>query len=692
MINPDIIDLLKHGQSDEIPFMYQEIQKEDYPRDFVVFMAMMLEKYQMKRKDVAQRAGLSQDYTYKLLNGSKKTNERDYILAICIATGMSFPETQWALDIYAMPLLNSLDTRSHIIASCIRESKDIDSINDILETHNFDPIKVSPDMKSSEYKRIKQTAVPANSGIDISDFEEVSRVIEAERCGDAPMDYSYWGVLKISNGKSAYYVEAAYSEFGDHFDVLTEEMHDLYEKRAAEHNQMVETDIGFLNLTEPSDGIEVVEQYESLIEAARSPFFKWYLEIDRAVDDKILKTLNSVDDTRDSEPRFGARLGRKNWIYYMEAFNTQEPEKREYFQIIKDGDEYTYSVSHESYYMRIELDSLYEVYFKEKAHPEEYFIKVHHLPELEGNSVRYCAIFKNLLVLFHQFIHQNFDFKHEISEQTLVDDQIDSLTEMATFYMMSGDVEKAIELNESAYDLLKTAENDSLVGKIVTAYKLYTSYSGIDNQEESDRWKEECLSYKDELKARLAISNDIENLVFAPNAIGTILHFEAYKFYKSGDIENCLKLMQESVSFFEGYCYDSHTWMNYVHCLVDYSAASEAVDMDKALELLEQALSIVEENDLESDPDCHQIIYLLYNNLAWVLWNEFSNEESIIYYSKAIDLIEKHLRTDQEDSLLSRDNLEKEVERLYEIYMATSKEKEAERLKKKYAKKGITID
>ena len=41
---------------------------------------------------------------------------------------------------------------------------------------------------------------------------------------------------------------------------------------------------------------------------------------------------------------------------------------------------------------------------------------------------------------------------------------------------------------------------------------------------------------------------------------------------------------------------------------------------------------------------------------------------------------------------MSRDNLEKEVERLYEIYMATSKEREADRLKKKYAKKGIIID
>ena len=32
--------------------------------------------------------------------------------------------------------------------------------------------------------------------------------------------------------------------------------------------------------------------------------------------------------------------------YYMEAFNTQYPEKREYFQIVENGDARRFTVSH----------------------------------------------------------------------------------------------------------------------------------------------------------------------------------------------------------------------------------------------------------------------------------------------------------------------------------------------------------
>lgn len=695
MVDADILYLLKHGQASEIPLIPQELQKQDYPRDFVVFMDMMLKKYHMKRKNVAQRAGLSQDYTYKLLNGQKKTNERDYILAICIATGMNFSETQWALDIYSMPMLGSSDFRSHIISCCIRAGQDIDEINDILELHNFDPIKVSPDMKSSEFRRIKDNRTPAESGIDISDYEEISRMIEAEKCGNAPMDYSFWGVLKISNGKTAYYVEAAYSEFGDQFDVMTEEMHDLFEKKAKEYNQVIETDIDdldVLNLSDPSEGIEVVEHYESLIEAARSPFFKWYLELDRAVDDKVLKTLNSVDDTRNNEPRFGAKLGDKNWIYYMEAFNTEEPEKREYFQIIKDGDDYTYSISHESYFMKIELGSIYEIYFKEKSHPEEYFIKVHDLAELKGNSARYGVIFKHLRLYLHQFIHQNFDFESSVSDDTLVEDQLEVLLRQAAMCMRSGDVEGSAELNRTAYDLMKTSNDDMLAGKIVTAYKLSCCFDQLGKLEDSKYWEEECLSYKDILKAQIASAQNKQIFGSAPVTIAIILNKKGRDLYKAGDIQSCLNIMEEAISFFEGTCCDSDDWGQYANCLINYSAATEEVDMQKALELLEDALTIIEDHDLEKDSDSQHLIFLLYNNLAWVLWNEFSSEEAIIYYSKAIDVIERRLRNDKNDPVLSISELEKEVGRLYEIYMSTSKDREAERLKKKYAKKGITIE
>lgn len=39
--------------------------------------------------DIAQSAGMSRDYTYKVLGGQKQTSERDYIIAVCMAIRMN---------------------------------------------------------------------------------------------------------------------------------------------------------------------------------------------------------------------------------------------------------------------------------------------------------------------------------------------------------------------------------------------------------------------------------------------------------------------------------------------------------------------------------------------------------------------------------------------------------------------------
>ena len=60
-------------------------------------------------------------------------------------------------------------------------------------------------------------------------------------------------------------------------EVMTEEMHDKF-VRAAEAGEYPE-------------GIEPLEMYDSLEEAASSQFFKWFLELDRATDGKVVETM-----------------------------------------------------------------------------------------------------------------------------------------------------------------------------------------------------------------------------------------------------------------------------------------------------------------------------------------------------------------------------------------------------------------
>ena len=144
-----LYDLLKHGKSAEVAAFIRAEQKKEYSFEFPVFMDQMLAEYKIKRKTVAIRAGLSQEYTYKLLRGTKRTTERDYILAMCLAIGMNYGQTQHALSIYGMPTLNAKDIRSRIIGLAIKNGSDIDVANEWLEKAGFHYLKTSPEMPSS---------------------------------------------------------------------------------------------------------------------------------------------------------------------------------------------------------------------------------------------------------------------------------------------------------------------------------------------------------------------------------------------------------------------------------------------------------------------------------------------------------------------------------------------------------------
>ena len=243
MNEDELLYLLKHGRADDIRFIFKDIEEKSYPEDFPTFIDAMIREHKIKRKNIAIRSGMSQDYTYKLLRGNKKTTERDYILAICIAIGMNLAQVQHALRIYGMPVLSKADLRSHIISLGISEGKDIDEINDWLEKSGFYLIRTSPDMPSAPIKSLEevlmeapaehagdysQGSISSDEDIDdIGDYEEADIQIHAERCGHAPMDYMYWGEIKLQNyeGK-VYYVRNYYHPEGEVFTVLTEEIRD----------------------------------------------------------------------------------------------------------------------------------------------------------------------------------------------------------------------------------------------------------------------------------------------------------------------------------------------------------------------------------------------------------------------------------------------------------------------------------
>lgn len=91
-----------------------------------------------KKKDVIARSCISEQYGYQLLNGSKKTTDRDKLLGLCIAAGLSIKQTDRVLKMSGFSPLYSKIDRDAVIMICInKRMNNILQVNDVLEDHSL---------------------------------------------------------------------------------------------------------------------------------------------------------------------------------------------------------------------------------------------------------------------------------------------------------------------------------------------------------------------------------------------------------------------------------------------------------------------------------------------------------------------------------------------------------------------------
>ena len=707
----ELLYLLKHGRAEELRILAEQSKTHSYSNDFPAFMEMMLKEHNLKRKEVAIRAGMSQDYTYKLLRGAKKTKERDYILALCIATGMNFAQIQHALRIYGMPVLDNRDHRSHVIMLGIEEKQDIDHINDWLKKAGLNYLKTSPDMPSSNIEPIMTgdpdeyngnlaalitNGNPENFGknsyvIDPQSFEEIEYEVHAERCGQASMDYAFWGEIKIQGEEGkAFYILGNYHPEAESFYVMDSEMHEKLVEQKIRLYEGEELRDGYCDPKSPLiKGVDIIEAYQSLVAAAGSPFFKWFLALDSYIDDKVIETLQNIDDTRFSGARFGTRLSGGEMTHYMEAFNTSHPEKREYFQVIESGDELRFTASHESYFMRIELGEIYTEYFGKKAIAPEYFINVTDLKELNDKNYYYKHIFRELLAQLHKYMHY---YGIEISKEVLDKEESSSLIRQAAVLSNDDQHIAAAHLLEKAYALLKKDDSQNcLPVKVVTSSKLADLYYELGDDIQRNKWISECYSYKDALKHALEIAENHMDFGDAPICMGQACFIYSNR-AKNSNLQKAKELLLEAINFYNGYCQDVESWEVLADLLASYAFMIDAESPEEALDYTEEALDIIRDQALDRRPEYHERTVTALNNHAWVLWNRLTREEAIIYYGRAVDLIQGYLKRGTPDPEKMKAALLKESSALYKIYLAANREKEACRLAKKMEQFGISLN
>ena len=87
----------------------------------------------LNRKQIVQKAGLEQSYGYKLLKGTRRTKQRDYLLALYLALRCTLEETQQFLDLYGMPVLDEGKKRDRVLMQAFADHLSVEDTDDLLE-------------------------------------------------------------------------------------------------------------------------------------------------------------------------------------------------------------------------------------------------------------------------------------------------------------------------------------------------------------------------------------------------------------------------------------------------------------------------------------------------------------------------------------------------------------------------------
>ena len=112
----------------------------DHP--FAEYFRGLLSEKGLTQQTVLTRAGFSDKYGYRLLAQDKNTKQRDYILRLCFAAGLTLKETQRALKLYGMSELYAKIPRDAVLMIALNQGVyELEKVNELLVEHGMERLK-----------------------------------------------------------------------------------------------------------------------------------------------------------------------------------------------------------------------------------------------------------------------------------------------------------------------------------------------------------------------------------------------------------------------------------------------------------------------------------------------------------------------------------------------------------------------
>lgn len=124
--------------SEELNKYLEEIRNK-YPTVLNLYLKEVLNQKGMTIAEMQKKSGIDRTYIYQIMDGSKHPS-RDKILAIAIASEMTLPECQRALEIAQEGILYAKSRRDSIVIFAINKKMSLMELNNLLDEHNFEPL------------------------------------------------------------------------------------------------------------------------------------------------------------------------------------------------------------------------------------------------------------------------------------------------------------------------------------------------------------------------------------------------------------------------------------------------------------------------------------------------------------------------------------------------------------------------
>lgn len=128
----ELLKILRSSRSKEHLNQYTAIIEQQPAYDtFAEYMKAFLQKHEMTDAALIKASLLPRTYAYQILNGTKNPG-RDKVLALCIAAGMDYEETQRALALSNMGKLYPRRREDSIIIFALEQKLSVLQTNELL--------------------------------------------------------------------------------------------------------------------------------------------------------------------------------------------------------------------------------------------------------------------------------------------------------------------------------------------------------------------------------------------------------------------------------------------------------------------------------------------------------------------------------------------------------------------------------